>query len=68
MSACTSYPDDLKQKLTDLPPKQRRMVLAQECKDLISEGLHSNNPKIIEHAQRMQKICEEMTGQEINLS
>ena len=67
-SSCTSYHDELKQKLADLPSQQRRIVLAQECRDLILANRPSNNPALLEHVQRMKDICEKMTGEKISLT
>lgn len=46
---------------------KKHAALAQQCKERISPALHSDNSTIIEHAHRMQEVCEEMTGQKLHI-
>ena len=46
---------------------KKHVALAQQCKERISPALHSDNSTIIEHAHRMQEVCEEMTGQKLHI-
>jgi hypothetical protein len=45
----------------------KRTALAQECSTEISNGYQSENPANVRHFQRVQKICQEMTGKPITL-
>lgn len=70
VSACTTtnnYSDTLEQKLAGKSPQEKKMVLAQECSQEIQTGLKPKDEANIRHFERMQKICEEMTGQSVPL-
>ncbi len=65
LSACTTYSDTLEQKLAGKNPDEKRIILAQECRQEIEAGLKPDNESNVRHFDRMRKICEEMTGQKI---
>lgn len=67
LSACTTYSDTLEQKLAGKSPQEKRVILAQECRQEIEAGLKPDNESNVRHFERMRKICEEMTGQKIPL-
>lgn len=66
LSACTTYSDTLEQKLAGKTPEEKRVILAQECRQEINAGLKPENPANVRHFERMRKICEEMTGQPVS--
>ena len=69
LSACaTNYSETLEQKLSDKTPEQKRVILAQECREEIEAGLKSKDEANVRHFERMRKICEEMTGKPISIT
>jgi hypothetical protein len=68
LTACTTYTDVLQHKLAGKSDQEKRIILLQECKSKISENLKPNNKKSIQHAERMEEICEKMTGNKITQS
>lgn len=67
LSACTTYSDTLDAKLAGKSPEQKRIILAQECRQEIEAGVKPGNESNVRHFERMRKICEEMTGQKISI-
>lgn len=67
LCGCSAYGDALDQKLTGEPPDRKRAILAQECGQEIAKGLTRDDPASVRHAERMKQICEEMTGQKIDI-
>lgn len=68
LTACaTSYTNILEQKLAGKSDKEKRIILAVECKNKINEYTKPDNIKSIEHLERMKEICQEMTGRQIKL-
>ena len=57
-----SYRSILDQKLTNKSPEEKRVILNQECKDVLEKHKKSANETSAQHVERMQKICQEMTG------
>lgn len=67
LTACTTYTNTLEQKLSGKSDQEKRLILAEECKNKINEYKKSDNKKSIEHSERMREICQEMTGRKIKL-
>ena len=65
LTACATYSDALEQKLAGKSLEQKRIILAQECRQEIMAGLKPDNPQNVRHFERTRKICEEMTGKKI---
>ena len=63
----TTYTDVLKQKLEEKSDQEKRIILAQECKNKINEYQKPNSTKSIQHSENMKEICEDMTGKKINI-
>lgn len=58
----TSYRATLEQKLTGKSTEEKRIILAQECKNEINAGLKKDDPSNVRHFESMKQICQEMTG------
>lgn len=68
LSGCANtYTDTLKQKLAGKSDNQKRIILAQECKDKINEYQKPDNTESIEHSKKMKEVCEDMTGNKITI-
>jgi hypothetical protein len=46
----------------------KRTALAEECGIEINKGLKTDNAANVRHFQRIQRICQEMTGQPVSLN
>lgn len=69
LSACTTtYSETLEQKLAGKTPQEKKVILAQECSQEIQAGLKPKDEANMRHFERMQKICEEMTGQPVPIA
>ena len=67
LCACSHYQDDLKQNLSGASNEQKHIVLAKECENEIRKYNDPSNPVAALHADRMQEICEDMTGQDVHI-
>ncbi len=69
LSACTTnYSDTLEHKLAGKSPQEKKVILAQECSQEIQAGLRPKDEANVRHFERMQKICEEMTGKPVPIT
>lgn len=69
MAACgPTYHAQLEQKLADKSEQERRAILAQECGQEIQKGLRPDSQANVRHFGKMKQICEEMTGQKVNVA
>ena len=67
-SACSNnYGEELESKLANLTPDKKQEALAAQCKEQIMKRLDLNNPASVTHSQHMQAICEQMTGQKLDI-
>ena len=68
LGGCTpSYRETLEQKTEGKPAQEKRAILAQECGEEINKGMKKDDPANLRHFEKMQQICEEMTGQKIKV-
>ena len=68
VSGCANdYGKELDTKLANLGPDKKQEVLATECREQILKHLDLNNPASVTHSQHMQAICEQMTGQKLDI-
>lgn len=65
LSACSTYSDQLENKLAGKSPEERKVILAQECHQEIQGGLKPDNPANVRHFDKINKLCEELSGQPI---
>lgn len=68
IAACgPTYRDTLETKLQGKSEQEKRVALAQECATEIKNGLKPEEPANVRHFQRIKQICEEMTGQKVDV-
>lgn len=68
LSGCASYRTALEQQLEGKAPEEKRAILAQECASEIANGLKNKYPSDKRHVEFMKNICEEMTGQKVEVA
>tara|TARA_R100001143_G_C3319291_1_gene113953 strand:- start:459 stop:713 length:255 start_codon:yes stop_codon:yes gene_type:complete len=68
LSACSwSHYGKLEKKLEGKPENEKRLILAEECGIEIERGLVKDNPKNVKQHKLMERVCEEMTGEPVNI-
>ena len=68
LTACAdNYRDELDAKLANAGPDKKQQTLAAECKEQIEKHLDLSNPASVTHAHNMQAICEQMTGEQLDI-
>lgn len=69
LSGCSpSYRETLEQKMDGKSTADKRALLAQECGQEIRKGLKPEDESNVRHFEKMKKICEEMTGQKVDVA
>ena len=64
----TTYKETLEHKLAGKPVEERLIILAEECGHEIQKGLKPEKPANVRHFQRMEQLCEAMTGQKVDVT
>ncbi len=57
-----TYSDSLSQKLNNKSPKERNAILASECANEIEAARQKYKETSAQHSERMNEICNKMTG------
>lgn len=69
LAGCTTtYSETLEHKLAGKPLEEKRIILAKECGHEIQRGLKPEKPANVRHFQRMEELCEVMTGQKVDVT
>lgn len=68
LSGCTSYRESVEARMQGKTSEEKRAILADECRNEIAKGLKEKYPSDARHVQAMRQICEELTGQKVDVA